>query len=103
MEPQEEQTALPPESSLPLVSHQEVPSQKPNRMVQLVSILLLFGILLAIPVTLAIMGQRTRTETKAANECKSPPIPDPADCVGGEWKLVKRVEDGCVTFRCTLP
>lgn len=43
----------------------------------------------------------TRKQIKADVECKQPYIPDPKDCVGGEWKLLKD-ENGCLHFQCQL-
>lgn len=66
---------------------------------RLVSIVLLAGILLLIPVTVVILGQRTRAQIKADVECKQPAIPDPSECVNGQWQLYKNT-DSCVRFRC---
>ncbi len=66
------------------------------------SIVLLFGILIAIPITIAYIGQQTRSRLRAAQECEQPVIPDPADCVGGQWQLYT-AENNCVRFRCELP
>ena len=73
---------------------------QPHGKANLVSIILLVVVLLLIPFTVIYLGQQTRQELKAANECKTPAIPDPADCSGGQWKLYKTV-DGCIRFRCT--
>lgn len=72
----------------------------PKKKGSLISILLLVLVLVAIPVSVIYLGNKTRAEIKAANECKTPPIPDPADCTGGDWKIYKNA-DGCVRFRCT--
>lgn len=66
---------------------------------KIISFFLLFLVLAAVPVTVIILGQRTRQQIKAASACKEPTIPDPIDCVRGEWKLYKNAE-GCVRFRC---
>lgn len=66
-----------------------------------VSVGILMVILGAIPVTVIYLGQKTRLELKAAQDCRTPPIPDPSECAGGEWKLYKN-ETGCVRFRCEL-
>ena len=66
---------------------------------KIVNIVLLIVILLAIPVTVILLGQRTRQQIKAGVDCKTPFIPDPSDCVGGDWKLYKN-EEGCIRFRC---
>jgi hypothetical protein len=64
-----------------------------------ISFFILIIILGAIPATVIFLGQQTRQEIKAATECKTPSIPDPTECPGGDWKLYKN-ESGCVRFRC---
>lgn len=75
--------------------------QKP-KMNPFVVIKLLFFILIfiSIPIITIILGNMTRKQIKADVACKSPMIPDPADCIGGEWKLNKD-ENGCIHFVCT--
>ncbi len=68
---------------------------------RIISIILLLIVLIAVPVTVIILGQQTRTAIKADVSCKSPAVPDPKDCVGGTWKLYKDV-DSCIKFRCEL-
>lgn len=75
-------------------------SEKPKSKANIISVVLLILILLAVPITVIYLGNQTRQEIKAANECKTPAIPDPADCPGGTWKLYKDV-NSCIHFRCT--
>ncbi len=84
------------EQSVPVVQN-----SKNRRRANVVSIMLLIIILLAIPVTVIYLGQQTRQQIKAAEVCKTPPIPDPNDCVNGSWKLYKDAT-GCIHFRCEL-
>lgn len=67
----------------------------------ILTIILFIIMLVAIPVTVVYLGYQTRTQSKAANTCKNPPVPDPQDCVGGDWKLVTD-ENNCIHFRCEL-
>lgn len=71
---------------------------KASRVIRIVIFLL---ILLAIPAVTIYLGEMTRTQIKADVACKSPAIPDPADCQGGTWKLNKDV-NGCIHFVCTI-
>lgn len=66
-----------------------------------ITIILLIVMLVAIPITVVYLGYQTRTQSKAANTCKNPPVPDPRDCVGGQWRLATD-ENNCVHFRCQL-
>lgn len=66
-----------------------------------ISFFLLLVILAIIPLTVIYLGQKTRQEIKAANDCKTPSIPDPSECEGGTWKLFKNAA-GCIRFRCEL-
>lgn len=74
----------------------DVPKMTP---VKTVSIVLLIVVLLSLPITVIVMGRKTRQNIKANEDCVSPKIPDPSECIGGEWKLYKN-EQQCVRFRC---
>jgi hypothetical protein len=64
--------------------------------------LIIFAIIfISIPVITIILGTMTRQQIKADVACKQPFVPDPKDCVGGEWKLVKD-ENNCLHFQCQL-
>ncbi len=85
----------------PLNNPPAEPQQHQLTAPRIISIILLLIVLIAVPVTVIILGQQTRTAIKADVSCKSPAVPDPKDCVGGTWKLYKDV-DGCIKFRCEL-
>ena len=86
------QAASAPQSIAPM-------PQQGKKKRSIISYIILIIILGAIPATVIFLGQQTRQEIKAAQECKTPSIPDPTECTGGEWKLYKN-ESGCVRFRC---
>lgn len=77
------------------------PPKSKSKLWKAFSLLALFGILMAIPLTVVILGQRTRQQIKADISCSKPAIPDPKDCLGGRgvWNLYTD-EDECVKFRC---
>lgn len=76
-------------------------STGPHSKTRFISLLLLVLILAAMPVTVVILARNTRLAVQAETACKRPDLPDPADCVGGEWKLSKNT-DNCLKFRCEL-
>ncbi len=65
---------------------------------KLIIFLLIF---IMIPIVTIILGQITRKQIKADVVCKQPYVPDPQNCVGGQWKLEKDI-NGCIHFICTL-
>ncbi len=67
----------------------------------LIKLIIFILVFVSIPVITILLGQMTRKQIKADIECKQPYIPDPKDCVGGEWKLLKD-ENGCLHFQCQL-
>lgn len=67
---------------------------------KLFRLVLFIIILLAIPVVTIVLGQLTRTQIKADVSCKQPAVPDPKDCIGGDWKLSQDM-NGCIHFVCT--
>jgi hypothetical protein len=66
---------------------------------QIVSLLLLAIFLIGIPVFVFIMGKQTRSQIKANEECRKPTLPNPSECVGGEWRLRENAT-GCLRFYC---
>ncbi len=75
-------------------------SAPPMNMGRIMRLVFFLVILLLIPVMTIIFGQMTRQQIKADVACKRPEIPDPRDCVGGQWKLSKD-ENGCIHFVCS--
>lgn len=67
---------------------------------KLVSLILLAGLLITVPLLVVLLGQRTRAQIKADIACSQPQIPDPTECEGGEWRLYTN-EESCVRFRCS--
>lgn len=81
---------------------QDTASTKPKMSVfTLLKLIIFMVIFIMIPVVTIILGQITRKQIKADVACKQPYVPDPQDCVGGQWKLTKDV-DGCLHFVCQL-
>jgi hypothetical protein len=68
---------------------------------QIFSLFFLLLLLIGVPVSVIIIGERTRTQIKADVACNQPAVPNPKDCVGGTWKLYTDVNN-CVKFRCVL-
>jgi len=80
----------------------DVISTKPKMSIRSFLRILIFTLaLLSIPALTIYFGQLTRKQIKADVTCKSPAVPDPADCVGGLWQLNKD-ENGCIHFVCKL-
>lgn len=67
----------------------------------LLKLVIFMIIFISIPVITILLGQMTRKQIKADVSCKQPYIPDPKDCVGGKWKLIKD-ENACLHFQCQL-
>lgn len=67
----------------------------------LLKLVIFVVIFISIPIIMILLGQITRKQIKADVSCKQPYIPDPKDCVGGEWKLIKD-ENSCLHFQCQL-
>ncbi|MBI3366140.1 hypothetical protein HY041_00735 [Candidatus Roizmanbacteria bacterium] len=77
------------------------PSKPKLSLFSLIKIVVFALIFISIPVITILLGQMTRKQIKADVECKRPYVPDPQECVGGEWKLEKDI-NGCLHFICTL-
>lgn len=67
----------------------------------LIKLIIFILIFISIPIATILLGQMTRRQIKADVACRQPAIPDPKDCVGGDWKLIKD-ENGCLHFQCQL-
>ncbi len=79
----------------------EQTAKKKISLFSLIKLVIFALIFISIPVVTILLGQMTRKQIKADVECKRPYVPDPQECVGGEWKLLKDV-NGCLHFVCQL-